>query len=74
MTHLKSITPIVKFNTTMLNSSLFNYSDTSALVKGIITITGDRENGAARQEDKRNIQVTFKNCAPFIGLVTAVTA
>ena len=57
----------MKFKTTMLKSSLYDYSDVYILVKGAITITGRKERAdvSARQEarlaDKRNKVVTFKN-------------
>ena len=55
-----------KSKTTMLKSSLCDYSDTCILDKGTITITGAGDNAGARQADKRNKGVTFKNCALFI--------
>ena len=42
----------IKFKTTMLKSSLCDYSDAYILVKGIITITGAGDDAAARQADK----------------------
>ena len=41
-------------------------SDAYILVKGIITISGTRDDVAARRADDRNKGVIFKNCAPFI--------
>ena len=64
MTHVDHVTPIVKFKTSMLKSSLYDYSDVYILVEGTITITGG-DDAAARQADKRNKEVVFKNCAPF---------
>ena len=55
----------VKFKTTMLKSSLCDYSDAYMLVKGKITITGVGDDAAARQADERDKGVAFKNCAPF---------
>ena len=55
----------IKFKTTMLKSSLCDYSDAYIHVKGKITITGGGDNEAARREDERNKGVTFKNCVPF---------
>ena len=55
----------VKFKTTMLRSSLCDYANAYIVVTGIITITGERDDVAARQADERNKNVTFKNCAPF---------
>ena len=51
---------------TMLKSSLCNYSDAYILVKGTITITGAGDDAAARQEDERIKGVVSKNFAPFI--------
>ena len=56
----------IRFKTTMLKSSLCDYSDAYTLVKGRITITGAGENAAARQVDEENKGVIFENCAPFI--------
>ena len=55
----------LRFKTTMLRSSLCAYSYVHILVNGTITITGDEDDAAARRADRRNKQVTFKNCAPF---------
>ena len=55
----------VEFKTTMLKSSLYDYSDAYILVKGKITITGAGVDAEARQADERDKGVAFKNCAPF---------
>ena len=55
----------IKFKTTMLKSSLYDYSDAYILVKGTITITGERNNTAAREQDERDKGAAFKSCAPF---------
>ena len=55
----------IKFKTTMLKSSLSDYSHAYILVKGTITITGEGDNVADRQQDERDKDVAFKNCAPF---------
>ena len=55
----------VKFKTTMLKSSLCDYSDAYILAKGKITITRAGADAAARQADERGKGVAFKNCAPF---------
>ena len=49
----------------MLKSSLCDYSDAYILVKEKITIRGEGDDAAARQADKRDKGVAFKNCAPF---------
>ena len=53
----------IKFKTTMLKSSLCDYSDAYILVKGTITVN----NTAAADADANNTnkKVIFKNCAPF---------
>ena len=62
----------IKFKTTMLKSSLCDYSDAYILVKGKTTITGAGDNAAARQADKRNKGVEFKNCAPFVNFKSEI--
>ena len=56
----------IRFKTTMSKSSLCDYSDAYILVKGWIASTGAGADAAARQADKRDKGVVFKNCAPFI--------
>ena len=56
----------IRFITTMLKSSLYDYCDAYILVKGTITFTGARDDAAAGQADERNKGVIFKNCAPFL--------
>ena len=55
-----------KFKTTMIRSSLCDYSDAYILVKGKIAITGEGADVEARQADGRDKSVAFKNCATFI--------
>ena len=63
----------IRFKTTMLKSSLCDYSDSYILVKGTITITGSGDDAAARQEDEWNKGVVFKNCAPFADCKSEIT-
>ena len=51
---------LIRFKTTMLRSSLCDYSDANILVKGNITTAAE---GAA--VTNTNKKVIFKNCAPF---------
>ena len=53
----------IKFKTTMLRSNLCDYAEAYILVKRTIRITGAGDDTAARQADKRNKGVRFKNCA-----------
>ena len=62
----------IKFKTTMLKSSLSDYSDAYILVKETITITGRGADAAARQADERDKGVSFKNCAPFINCISEI--
>ena len=55
----------IKFKTTMLKSSLCDYSDGYILVQGKITITRVGADDAAKRVDERDKGVAFKNCAPF---------
>ena len=43
----------IKVKNTMLRSSLCDYADAYILVKGTITITGARDDAAARRGDER---------------------
>ena len=62
----------IKFKTTMLKSSLCDYSDAYVLVKGTITIDGAGADAAARQADERNKGVAFKNYAPFTNWISEI--
>ena len=62
----------IKFKTTMLKSSLCDYSHAYVLVKGRITIEGTGADAAARQADERDKGVAFKNCAPFTNCVSEI--
>ena len=62
----------IKFKTTMLKSSLRDYSDAYILVKGTITITGEGADAAATQTDERDKSVVFKNCAPFTNCISEI--
>ena len=60
----------IKFKTTMLKSSLCDYSDAYILVKGTITVN----NTAAQDAGANNInkKVIFKNCAPFTNCISEI--
>ena len=62
----------IKFKTTMLKSSLCDYSDAYILAKGKITIAGAGADAAARQADERDKAVAFKNCAPFTNCISEI--
>ena len=62
----------IKFKTTMLKSSLCDYSDAYILVKGGLTIAGAGNDAAARQADERNKGVIFRNCAAFINCISEI--
>ena len=62
----------IKFKTTMLKSSLCDYSDAYILVKGTTTIARAGVDAAARQTDERDKGVAFKNCAPFTNCISEI--
>ena len=58
----------IKFKTSMLRSSLCDYSNTYILFKGTISIpvqTGDNPNKAGKK-------VVFKDCAPFPDFISEI--
>ena len=55
-----------KFKTSMLRSSLCDYSDAYILVKGNITVNNT---AAANNTNKK---VIFKNCAPFTNCISKI--
>ena len=63
----------IRFKTTMLKSSLCDYSDSYILVKVTITITAAGDDAAARQEDEWNKGVVFKKCALFTNCKSEIT-
>ena len=60
----------IKFKTTMLKSSLCDYSDAYILVKGTISANNTAADGAAA--NNTNKRVIFKNCAPFINCLSEI--
>ena len=60
----------IKFKTTMLKSSLCDYSDAYILVKGIISVNNTAAQGAAA--NNTNNKVIFKNCAPFTNCISEI--
>ena len=60
----------IKFKTTMLKSSLCDYSDAYILVKGTITVNNTAAvDAAVINTDKK---VIFKNCAPFTNCISEI--
>ena len=60
----------IKFKTTMLKSSLCDYSDAYVLVKGTISVNNTAAQGAAA--NNTNKKVIFKNCAPFTNCISEI--
>ena len=60
----------IKFKTTMLKSSLCDYTDAYILVKGTITVNSTSAQGAAA--NNTNKKVIFKNCAPFTNCISEI--
>ena len=60
----------IRFKTSMLRSSLCDYSDSHILVKGIITVENTAAAGqAANNADKK---IIFKNCASFTSHISRI--
>ena len=57
----------IKFETSMLRSSLCDYSDSYILVSGTITVTPSAAGGR-----NNNIQLVFKNCTPFTNCISEI--
>ena len=62
----------IKFNTSMLRSSLYDYGDAYMLLSVVITITGAEDNDAARRLHERNKGVIFKNCSSFTDCISEI--
>ena len=60
----------IRFKTSMLRSSLCDYSDTYILVKGNISVNNTAAGGAAA--NNTNKKVIFKNCAPFTNCISKI--
>ena len=57
------------FKTSMLGSSLCDYSDAYILAKGTIIVTNTRTTAAPNSRDKK---VIFKNCASFTDCISEI--
>ena len=60
----------IKFKTTILKSSLCDYSDAYILVKGTISVNNTA--GAGADANNTNKKVIFKNCAPFTNCISEI--
>ena len=60
----------IKFKTTILESSLCDYSDAYIHVRGSITVNNTAAEGAAA--NNTNEKVTLKTCAPFIKCINQI--
>ena len=62
----------IKFKTSILRSSLCDYSDAYMLVGGTTKTDGVGANYNAKRLDERNKGVIFKNCAPFTDWISEI--
>ena len=62
----------IKFKTSMLRSSLCDYSNSYILASGSITITGAGADDAVKWLDKNNKRVIFKDCAPLTDCISEI--
>ena len=60
----------IKFKTSILRSSLCDYSGAYILVKGNITVNNTAAAGAAAKNT--NKKVKFKNCSPFTSCISKI--
>ena len=60
----------IKFKTSMLRSSLCDYSDAYILVKGNIAVNNTAADVAS--VNNTNKKVIFKNCAPFANCISKI--
>ena len=60
----------IKFKTTMLKTSLCDYSDAYILGNGTISVNNSAAAGAAA--NNTNKKVIFKNCAPFTNCISEI--
>ena len=65
-----SVNSQIKFKTTMLKSSLCDYSDAYILVKGTITVNDTA--AADANANNTNKKVIFKNFAPFTNCISEI--
>ena len=61
---------IIRFKTSMLMSSLFDYTDVYKLAKGTVTVAN--ASAAAAAGYNVNKEVIFKNCAPFCNCLNRI--
>ena len=62
----------IRFKTSMLRSSLCNYSNAYILAKGNISVNNTAASGAAAAANNANKKVIFKNCAPFTNCISKI--
>ena len=65
-----SVNRQIYFKTSLLGSSLCDYSDAYVLVKGNIIVNKTAAEGAAA--NNTNKKVIFKNCAPFTDCISKI--
>ena len=62
----------IKFKTTILKSSLCDYSDVYILLKGTRTVVGEGADAGAITADKNNKQAIFKNCPSLTDYINEI--
>ena len=62
----------IEFKTSILRSSLCDYSNAYIRLCGTITFTGAGNNDAVRKLDERNKGIIFKNCLPFTDFISEI--
>ena len=62
----------IRFRTTMLRSSLCDYSDAYILAKGNVSVKNTAVAGAAAAANNTNKKAIFKNCVPFTNHISKI--
>ena len=62
----------IRFKSSMLRSSLCDYTDAYILVKGNITVANTAAAAAAANNNNTNKKVIFKNCASFTNCISKI--
>ena len=60
----------IKFKTSVLKSSLWGYTDAYILVKETVTVPNTAD--ACQETNNNNIEIVFRNCAPFTDCIAGI--
>ena len=72
MTDLEHMRKNLKFKTTILTSSIWDYSDVYILLEGRITVVWQGADAVSIAADRNDKEIVFKNYAPFINCISKI--